>query len=212
MRKGSHMSLESKRKISKTMQKICADPDVRKRLRNISSHIWDDPIKKAAMAAKVAKTRIGVCIPHKDATKKKISITMKQQFASGIRKPSHGGGYSTKYKQWISTTKGGRMFCDSSWELAFIELLESSSLVKKFIREPFAIPYKYKGIKHSFFPDYLVEYKDGRKFLVEVKSKCEPRRKVMTKFKVAYDYCTKYGYEWITIREKPILSLGEYLQ
>jgi len=135
-----------------------------------------------------------------------------EQYASGRRKP--GNGFRFCKKGWFMTMKGegGVIYYDSGWERAFLEIIESAKIVKRFKKEPFRIPYKYKGVQHTFFPDFLLELQDGSKFVVEVKGQAVDRRQTMAKFKAACEWCEKRGYEFVVIREKPIAPITDYLQ
>jgi hypothetical protein len=64
--------------------------------------------------------------------------------------------------------------------------------------------------KRLCYPDFLVEFKDGRKFVVELKAWYGPQAKA--KFRAASKWCAKNNYEWAVIFEKPIQPLTEYLQ
>jgi hypothetical protein len=143
--------------------------------------------------------------------RQEVSERRKQEYASGRRLPP----FKTKgfFKcGWINTMKGGNIHYDSGWELAFAEILDSAKIVKRFKKNPFVIPYLYKGEIRTFIPDYFVELLDGRKFVVELKGHYERRSRVRAKFMAAFRYCVEHDYEWVIIQEKPTQSLSEYIQ
>lgn len=74
-------------------------------------------------------------------------------------------GKSSKLK----TKKGGKFTTKSSYETKFAELLDDDPNVVRFVYEPFKIPYKHRGRKKNYIPDFLVEYIDGTEELIEVK-------------------------------------------
>ena len=67
------------------------------------------------------------------------------------------------------TKKGGSFITKSSYETKYAEILEANPDVVRFTYEPFKIPYKVRGRKRNYIPDFLVEYTCGRQLLVEVK-------------------------------------------
>lgn len=67
------------------------------------------------------------------------------------------------------TKKGGSFTTKSSYETKYAEILEADPDVVRFTYEPFKIPYKVRGRKKNYIPDFLVEYACGRQLLVEVK-------------------------------------------
>lgn len=69
----------------------------------------------------------------------------------------------------MKTKKGGDFVTKSSYETRYAEMLEADPKVKRFVYEPFKIPYKVRGKKKNYIPDFLVEYVDGREELVEIK-------------------------------------------
>lgn len=78
-----------------------------------------------------------------------------------------------KYIQPIDRTmnKGTLPQYRSSWELKFYRFCDANPLVVKWGTEPFAIPYTSPkdGKIHRYYIDAFVEYRDGTKFLVEIK-------------------------------------------
>jgi hypothetical protein len=74
---------------------------------------------------------------------------------------------------WHESTKSGRCFYRSSWELRAYICLDSNPLVKSYKPEPFGISYlDSEGVERGYYPDILVEYTDGSKELIEVKPEC----------------------------------------
>jgi hypothetical protein len=116
-----------------------------------------------------------------------------------------------KYKRGhVDTVKGGRIYYRSSWEEAIIEIIDSSSLVTRFVSAPFGIPYKFEGKEHKYWPDYLIGLNDGRRLILEVKGPEYPNWSA--KKRAAEKFCSKYGYEYVIIHEKPVKSLSGYVQ
>jgi hypothetical protein len=90
----------------------------------------------------------------------------------------------------------------SLWEKRAIELLEDDSEVIRFRFEPLRIPYhREEGgrlhVRH-YVPDFLVEYADGRRLLIEVKPACHVDAAInVAKFAAAREYCQKNGLEFV---------------
>ena len=85
--------------------------------------------------------------------RRKISETMKKNpLAGGLREGSGRGK-----KGWY---KG--IFCDSSWELAFVIYHIDHNIPIKRCEEK--RPYEYKGITHYYVPDFIVNDK-----IIEIK-------------------------------------------
>lgn len=99
---------------------------------------------------------------------------------------------------FIDTIKGGRSYFRSGWEKTFIEILESSSVVKRFIVEPFPIKYRFQGKQSLYYPDFFIEMKNGQEFVVEIKGyvPTDLLRKNDAKHKAAERYCLANGMEF----------------
>jgi hypothetical protein len=106
---------------------------------------------------KISKALQGVGHPQTDETRKKISDTMKAVGAGGYRK---GSGRGKK-----GTYKG--IYCDSSWELAFVLWCEIKG--RKVKRAKRRFEYSYRGKTHYYLPDFRYQNSDGVWKYVEVK-------------------------------------------
>ena len=197
----------TKRKISIAARRLWKNAAHRCKMSTKMRKLWLSPVYRA----KVRK--VWEDEDFKKCASLKKSRTIKQQYASGERKPPNSEGSFSRFVNctgWIKASKGGRIFYRGSWEKFFIELLDSSSIVSYFQWQPFGIPYKFKGEWRTYFPDVLVVLKSGEKWLVEIKGEKRPETKA--KFKAAYEYCEGHRYGWAVITEKPIQPLTEYLQ
>lgn len=96
---------------------------------------------------------------------------------------------------------------DSNWERSyFLECLKNPGIVSV-IRCPFSIQYinPNDGLIHNYIPDFLVEYRDGSKILVEIKPKYTKYDKVViSKSKSAMKYCKDIGIKFIMITESEL--------
>lgn len=101
-----------------------------------------------------------------------------------------GTGY---HKSWVySPYENKDIHLDSSWEQKFFSDIQLDKTVVSVIRP--RIPIKYVSPEdnetHSYFPDFLVEYKDGRKELIEIKPEYKLSNEVvLSKIKAAEEFC-----------------------
>lgn len=91
----------------------------------------------------------------------------------------------------------------SSWELRFLEFLETYDEVLEFNKPP-KIPY-YNPKKQKecwYFPDYLLKLTDGTDVLVEIKPKSLVGSDVVkAKTEKAIEFCSKVGYVYLILTE-----------
>lgn len=74
-----------------------------------------------------------------------------------------------KYKNPINTTEDIPIF-RSSWEYKFIKWLENSDSVRYWSSESIPIMYIMPGgDTHTYWPDFFVEMRNGKKYLIEIK-------------------------------------------
>jgi hypothetical protein len=104
----------------------------------------------------------------------------------------------------MTSAKGGRFFYRSSWEKTLAKCMDRDVSVLGFRHEPFGIPYRFKGVARTYYPDFLVGFADGTCMLVEVKGyawlgKAEERAKI----KAAEAYCAPYGITFSVVRVDP---------
>lgn len=92
-------------------------------------------------------------------------------------------------------------YYDSSWELEFMKKLEKDTEVKKWTKNHHIIInyYDEDGKFRGFKPDFLIEYNDGSKSIIEIKGRhLLPQFK--KKFEAAEKWCKsrKIGFRLIT--------------
>jgi len=108
------------------------------------------------------------------------------------------------------SAKSGLTFrYDSALEKTWFSILEGDPAVKHFLRTPVGIPYVYQGEPHIYKPDILVEYIDGRKFLVEIKHPAtvdDPKN--MSKHEAAAKWCLQAGMPFMvwTFPDRPPIT------
>jgi hypothetical protein len=202
--KGHAVSPSTRRKISKANKGRTLGAEA---LRNMSIAQLNRDRTSLSEQRRVEKIRSATLLNWRNPTKKMLSsvgrsLGQRKSYAEGRRVPPASKGNLHEHG-WLTTKKGGRFFYRSSWERLFTELIDSSSLVKKFSYQPFRLPYKLDGKTHTYFPDFLLEFKDGRRFLVELKGGREEERVVRAKKRSAVAFCRRNSIEFRLFRSKP---------
>lgn len=92
----------------------------------------------------------------------------------------------------------GRQYYDSTYELDRMKWLDTNGYLFK--KNPFRIPYIFKGVKHNYIPDLLViDYENSNIYVEEIKSSFtlnEDKEKNKAKFEAAKVYCQNLGIEF----------------
>ena len=114
---------------------------------------------------------------------------------------------------YLSKKTGQECHYRSGWELKYLEYLDNEPTVKSFEYESFFVMYVGNlktGRLRKYIPDFLVEYVDGTKKLVEIKpgNKLD-NLKVMKKKEVAEQWCKEHNatLEMVTEVELKVLGL-----
>lgn len=116
--------------------------------------------------------------------------------------------------------------CRSSWEDKMCQWLDYNKGVVEWSSEGHVIPYfdGTSGRNRRYYPDFYARFKNGKKFIIEVKPKKDlrmPRKKGgksqktmylrertflvnQAKFKAAKQYCKKIGMEFVIITENDL--------
>ncbi len=178
----------------------------------------------AISAGKLGKTHRGV--PHSEETKIVLSQKTGERMRDHTRNPFIGKKRSLESREkqsntrakrfvdgsyeWMTWTEGGhvetkkagKIWCRSSWEKDVAIALDADESVVTFDIEPFSVAYERieSGRKNlrRYVPDFLIEYIDGRKLVVEVKPPCHVTAAVnIAKFAAAREYCDKNCLEFV---------------
>ena len=84
---------------------------------------------------------------------------------------------------------------------------DKSNQIFKWSSEELHIPYVApKDLRwHNYYPDFMVNTRDGRIILVEIKPHYQRKYKVnQAKWKAAEAYCAQHGYEFVVLTEKEL--------
>ena len=97
----------------------------------------------------------------------------------------------------------------SMFELNAIVFLERDDNVISYSVEPYRIEYTCEGKTRNYVIDYMIEYQDGRKVLVEIKPSCHTTNPInIAKFDAASRFSSGLGmsFEIWTEKTHPFLS------
>lgn len=122
-------------------------------------------------------------------------------------RPDPKGRYSQGYinpaslRKLFPQLRGKPVIYRSSYEKRFMQWLESSDKVVGWGSECMRIPYVGSdGKEHSYFPDYLVQLRNGKMMVVEIKPLSQSRRPV-NESSWAYKEWSKNMHKWVRARE-----------
>jgi len=143
------VSEERKKKISKTSKKRWEDVDYRKK--TIES------IKKSLNDGRCNKS-----IEYRENMSKKIS----ELYSLGILKNE-----KNKYKTGVFISKNNENFIySSSYELSAMELFDKSEEIITWTnKHGIRIKYYYNNLNRHYVPDFLVDFKNGKSYVFEMK-------------------------------------------
>ena len=100
----------------------------------------------------------------------------------------------------------------SGWEQKYMEHLDADETVASWSYEKLIIEYvsnqKTKKVR-KYYPDFQIEYKDGKKVVVEIK----PSRKlgqltVIKKIRAAKEWCTTHNMTYKVLTEIELKDMG----
>ena len=95
----------------------------------------------------------------------------------------------------------------SLWERRFMLYCDKSNQIFKWSSEELHIPYIAPKDEcwHNYYPDFIVNTRDGRVIIVEIKPYNQKKYKVnRAKWAAAEEYCEQHGYEFKVLTEKEL--------
>lgn len=94
---------------------------------------------------------------------------------------------------------------ESTLERDFIKLLDFDETIESFHFQPLQIDFLYKGKRRKYFPDFLVQRKNGKRYIYEVKafSKINEPNNII-KFQAGHRYCSENDMIYKIVTEKDI--------
>lgn len=122
-----------------------------------------------------------------------------------VRKPSNKGGVRKNIGKFPSLKVGRNVWWESLLERDYIHLLEFDPDVTKYEEQPIRVAYPLEGRACHYTPDFLVERRDGRRIIVEVKLKIKASTEDFRLFFLsAAPVIHKLGYEFVVVTEEMI--------
>lgn len=116
--------------------------------------------------------------------------------------PRYKSGY------YYSEKLNSKIHYRSGYEIKCYELLDEIDDILSYSVEPFGIKYYYKGKSKTYYPDILLNLKEDKKILVEIKpSFMVNDDKVVAKSLSALKYCSENGMKYKIITEHDIFDL-----
>lgn len=142
-------------------------------------------------------------------------------------KPSKKSRYKQNYinpkscKKLFESQQNEPIIYRSSYEKKFIRWLENSDKVLHWGSECLCIPYTgADGNQHRYYPDFVVEFANGTKSVIEIKPysqtvRPDPRcqwaveeyKKNVLKWVAATEFCKKHGLTFQIVTEHTIARL-----
>lgn len=128
--------------------------------------------------------------------------------AGGVPEPVRSPGQRPRRANpcvWWAPRLGREVSCESAAELHVVQLLDAADdLVLTYCEQPTRLSYVLSGVRHDYYPDLLVDLRDGRRLLVEVKGGIDDfaLAENVAKFAAARDYCEQLGWGFAAITER----------
>ena len=144
----------------------------------------------------------------------KCKQNMIEQFKDGRRKVPE---FCTARCGTLKTVKGGVVQYRSLWERSFAKKLDATASVIKFRYERRPIEYQYNGEQHFYFPDFEVEFRNGRKMIIEIKAPyllthVESKAQQFVKLQAAEKFCKENGFEYRLLLHAPPYSIHKIMK
>jgi hypothetical protein len=185
---------EAKINMSKAQKELWSD-EYRNKMSTIQKEVWSNPDLLSKLSKKIKqsiqnKSEVEKLLQYEQLSKSKIGVKQSKEHTKKIkegmntpesrelrskittRKWIHGE-YKFKKGPFVATkgsnAKNNILFRRSSWELKLLMALELDENVKNYKFNSFSIPYiNYQGKLKRYIPDYLVEFTNGSKMLIEM--------------------------------------------
>ena len=182
----------------------------------------DNPMKHPEFQTKAILTnleRYGVEYPmqstevqqkSRDTCMKNHGVEVSSQSPEIIKKmmeTQRENGYGERNVEVYSTKMNKTINCRSSYEKRAIEMFDADSSVLSFTYEPeeCIISYDHEGKSHLYFPDFMVEYVDGTRRLIEVKPENFTEKPInQSKFRAANEFCDEQNMLFEVYTEKEL--------
>jgi len=113
---------------------------------------------------------------------------------------------------FMSQKNGKKIHYRSGYELEVYKILEQMEEVVRYDAEPFGIPYWFAGEQKKYFPDLMVQFKDGHVEIWEIKPQSQTSYDLNdAKWTSANQFCEARGYHFEVKTEIGIKQLRRSL-
>lgn len=145
-----------------------------------------------------------------DRSKQK-KVSKKSRYKQGVIDP-------TTCKKLYESQKKEPIKYQSGLELKFIQYCETMTYIKYWGNEPFSIKYVSRIDKktHEYFPDFIIENRDGKRALIEIKPYAQTIKPPMNsslwakeawiknvdKWRAARKWANEHDMDFIIVTEK----------
>jgi len=150
---------------------------------------------------------------HTTETKEKMSNTRSRLIIEG--KVKAYGSNKHKSGRYESSKMNMSFFYRSSWEQAYMKYIDDCDDIIRFEYESLRIAYHTKGkdnknYKRYYIPDFLIEYSNGKKELIEIKPKQFVNSTAcMLKATAARKYCSENKIdEYVILTKEALKEMG----
>jgi hypothetical protein len=205
-KKGKKLSEEHKRKDSEALKKWHKENKETEKYKIRCSKISKSQKNKKTSEESKEKNRIShLGKTHSKETKQLCSIKSSNAIIEGKIKPN-----SDVYKHgyFFSKLNNKEFYYRSLYELAAYILLDdedSQSIIKEWKTECLRIPYKYNGLIKNHVIDIFIEYKSGKKQIINVKPSGRTNEKQnIVIFKATQKYCDENNIVFSIWTEKEL--------
>lgn len=141
--------------------------------------------------------------PRLRALGEKISAIISQKMVDGSWSPPSTG---FKGEHYVGIKNDNQeVYLRSSYESAYVRILDEDDDVISWEYEPMRIPYVFEGSIHNYVPDFLVNFYDGTSTLIEVKPACLTETPTsLVKLKAANSWCAMNDIGLLVITEQEL--------
>ncbi len=111
----------------------------------------------------------------------------------------------SKPGRWLADRLGREVGYDSEAELRIIQMLDGADdLIASYCEQPVKLSYTMYGHRHDYYPDLLVDLRDGRRLLIEVKARLDEFAlyKNVVKFEAAQEFCRVLGWGFLAVTDR----------
>lgn len=123
---------------------------------------------------------------------------MKSQSIKGRFRPKNPDKYNGDIK---------KITYRSLWERRFMLYCDRSDQIVSWSSEELHVPYFFVEDEkwHNYYPDFIVETKDGNKIMVEIKPEAQWKwSKNLAKWSYAANYCDKNGMDFKVLGKRDL--------